>query len=242
MDETGQWAVPCDTTAPLSLFFGGQNYTVEPSDYLIGPASGNPNLCLAWPHAALPSADGIDWQIGTAFLRNVYSIYSFGINTKESPLIGLYSLNNATAPPETPDEIASILSSEAVTITTTLPNFLIPTPTYATPSYTFNTSVTHLDNGVAKTGLATSTYQPILGLGTKVIALAGITPSPTLATYLVTDSAGVVQTSTSKYVEPSLGVPPGWNSAAPSLKIPYISAILPGFIIFVWTFTDNLLS
>ena len=31
---------------------------------MIGPASGDLNLCLSWPIATPPSPDGIDWQIG----------------------------------------------------------------------------------------------------------------------------------------------------------------------------------
>lgn len=107
----GQWAVPCDTVVPMTFTFGyvtyktsciwctdgsfrRQNYTVRPSDYIIGPAAGNPNICLSWPRALPPSADGIDWQIGKpktpvsiqgyltstsgdAFLRTVYSIYRY---------------------------------------------------------------------------------------------------------------------------------------------------------------------
>ena len=31
---------------------------------MIGPASGNPNLCLTWPRASQPTPDGVDWQLG----------------------------------------------------------------------------------------------------------------------------------------------------------------------------------
>ena len=41
-----------------------QAYELHPADYIIGPASGDPNLCLSWPRALPPSADGIDWQLG----------------------------------------------------------------------------------------------------------------------------------------------------------------------------------
>ena len=40
------------------------NFTMQPTDYIIGPASGDPNLCLAWPQAQSPQSDGIDWHIG----------------------------------------------------------------------------------------------------------------------------------------------------------------------------------
>lgn len=47
-----------------SLGYRETVYTLLPEDYIIGPASGNPDICLAWPRAAPPSADGIDWQFG----------------------------------------------------------------------------------------------------------------------------------------------------------------------------------
>lgn len=52
-----------------------QNFTLLPSDYLIGPTAASPTLCLSWPKASPPSSDGIDWQIGAAFLRTVYTIF-----------------------------------------------------------------------------------------------------------------------------------------------------------------------
>ncbi|KAF5371826.1 hypothetical protein D9615_009576 [Tricholomella constricta] len=234
VDSTGQWAIPCDTAVPLSFTFGSQSYLLQPSDYIIGPAIGNPNMCLSWPQASSPSSDGIDWQIGTAFLRTVYSIYSYGINAKESPLIGLYPIRNTTGAPETPDSVASLLSSLSATIATTLPNFLLPTPSYSTPPYAFNTSVSRAPQGIVSSGLATSTYSPILGLQSKfnATALPAITPSPTVMTFILTNSAGFLVTSTSTLGEPSvtLGVPPGW-SAASSLRTSSLAAVLPGLII-----------
>ncbi|RDB25730.1 Aspartic protease [Hypsizygus marmoreus] len=238
VDSSGQWAIPCDTVVPISLTFGSRNYTLQPSDYIIGPASGNPNLCLAWPRASPPSADAIDWQIGTAFLRTVYSIYSYGINRKEPPLIGLYPLHNGTQPPETPDYVASVLSSLSATVATTLPNFLLPTPTYTTPAYAFNTSISHATKGIVTSGLATSTYRPILGNQNifNATALPAITPSPTLATFLLTNSAGLVVTSVSTFTPPevTLGVPPGWNGAPSSLHATFMAVILPALLVS-WT-------
>lgn len=62
--DDGLWAIPCETVVPMTFTFGQQTYTLEPTDYLIGPASGNPKTCLTWPRALPPSADGIDWQFG----------------------------------------------------------------------------------------------------------------------------------------------------------------------------------
>ncbi|KAF8638272.1 hypothetical protein AX17_002294 [Amanita inopinata Kibby_2008] len=238
VDQSGQWVVPCDTTTTMSLFFGKQEYILQPTDYLIGPASGSPNLCLSWPRATLPSSDSIDWQIGSAFLRTVYSVFSFGINTKESPMIGLFSVTNATSMPESPSDIGSFLSSESATVATTLPNFVLAQPTYTTPPYALNSSIPATVGGIVQTGLATSTYKPILGQSAfNVTALPTISPSPTLLTLIVTNSLGQLTTSISSHSMAAftLGVPPGWNGGSilhpPS---PYVMAV-PIFV-FLWTF------
>ena len=83
VDSSGQWEVPCSTSIPIGFTFGyftfwckflfeliyfrGKNYTLQPTDYIIGPASGNPDLCLTWPRALPPNSDGIDWQMGNSF-------------------------------------------------------------------------------------------------------------------------------------------------------------------------------
>ncbi|TFK40330.1 acid protease [Crucibulum laeve] len=231
VDSSGQWAVPCDTAVTMAFTFGNTNYTLQPSDYLIGPASGNPNLCLSWPRALPPSSDAVDWQIGGAFLRTVYSIFSFGINGKEPPLIGLYPLHNTTTLTETADQIASVLSSISATVATTLPNFLLPTPSFTTPSYALNTSISASIGGIVSTGLATSTYSALLGQGTtfNASAVPTITPIPSVVTLVLTDSAGDVTTSvsTNSMAAVTLGIPPGWN-AGTALSA---SSFLPGSIL-----------
>ncbi|KAG6840603.1 hypothetical protein C0991_005644 [Blastosporella zonata] len=166
------------------------------------------------------------------------NVLSYGINTKEPPLLGLYPLQNVTDRPDSPDSVASLFSSLSATIATTLPNFLLPTPSYTTPPYAFNTSVSHLPKGIAASGLATSTYRPILGAHNSVNAMAfpEITPSPTLETFIITGSGGLLATSTSTLTEPSvtLGVPPGW-SAGTSLHTASLTVVLLAPIIS-WTF------
>jgi len=214
VDEDGQWAIPCDTIIPLSFTFGQQTYTLEPTDYLIGPASGNPEVCLTWPKAFPPTADGIDWQFGGPFLRTVYSVFSYGIDSKEAPRIGFYALNNATEFIEA-TAIAAFLSSASATVATTLPNSLLSTPTFAIPSYGFNTSVKAPTGGIISSALATSTYSAIFGqkLDVNVTSLPAITPVPTVTTIVLTNAEGVVTTSTSSMPTITLGTPPGWNAA-----------------------------
>ncbi|KAI0661740.1 acid protease [Cubamyces menziesii] len=221
-DGLGQWVVPCDAEVLIAFNFGGREFVLQPTDYLIGPASGNPNLCLSWPQAAPPSSDGIDWQLGSPFLRTVYSIFSFGINTKEPPMVGLYPLANSTtsATPEPISVVSEFFASYSATVGTTLPNFLLPTPTFSTPTYAFNTSVRATPGELVRTGLATSTYVPLLGGagGTRhrnATALPTITPSPTVVTFVITDTSGHTHTSvsTASQVSVTLGVPAGWKAS-----------------------------
>jgi len=247
VDESGQWAIPCSSSIPFTFTFGERNYTLQPTDYIIGPASGNPDLCLTWPRALPPNSDGIDWQMGTTFLRTVYTIFSFGIDGKEPPLIGLYQLNNASNLTETSDEVNSYLSINSATVATTLPNFVLPTPTYTTPRYTFNTSVPASIGGIVSSGLANSTYTALFGTQTTLAnvssAFSTIDNTRQVITLFVTNSGGVVATSVSTVPSASvtLGVPPGWSSAGRSIRLLVDVDVLPlvvvGFVHFLWTFS-----
>ncbi|THV03241.1 acid protease [Dendrothele bispora CBS 962.96] len=228
VDESGQWAIPCDTLDPMTFTIGQQNFTLLPTDYLIGPASGNPEICLSWPRAVTPGADEIDWQLGTPFLRTVYSVFSLGIDEKEPPMIGFYPLRQNTS--ISAATISSFLSSISVTIDTTLPNSLLATPSVTPPTYGLNSSVPAPTGGIVATELATQTYSPIFGAATtNLSALPLITPSPTVATFTTTDSAGLVSTSVSTLSVASvvLGVPPGWNSAPAAVHVPMIALMIP---------------
>ncbi|KAK0235906.1 aspartic peptidase A1 [Armillaria nabsnona] len=243
----GLWAIPCDTLVPISFTFGEQNLTLQPTDYLIGPASDNPNLCLSWPGATSPSSDGIDWQMGVPFLRTVYAAFSYGINTKEPPMIGFYPLKNATNGTESAASISSFLSSASATVATALPNSLLSTPTYTTPPYTFNTSISAPTGGIVSTELANSTYSPIFAqFATNISAMPTIAPTDTLETYIITDTSGVVTTitSTASVTSVTLGIPPGWTSGVASLHAPLsrtrlLCFLLPVALLYI---SDHLFS
>lgn len=155
-------------------------------------------------------------------------------------MIGFYPLSNTTTPSESQADISSFLSSMSATVATTLPNSLLYTPSYTTPAYTFNTSVTASIGGIVSAALATSTYSAIFGTSLSHVAAATaiptVSPSPTLATLILTNDAGFVTTSTSSLVESSvtLGVPPGW-SAGFALRAPLPVTLLSCFISFTLT-------
>ncbi|KAG8763565.1 hypothetical protein FRC11_001766 [Ceratobasidium sp. 423] len=170
----GQYAIPCDTTLSMSFTFGSRNYTLQPHDYIFARVLNPANMCLAWPRATAPNNDGVDWQLGTPFLRNVYSIFSYGIDTKEPPKIGLYSVSPDVVL-DTEETVSQSLSVESATFATTLPNYVLPTPTYTTPPYLFSptpsptqsgSTTTPSLSGTATSPASTSTFEysvPTLG-------------------------------------------------------------------------------
>jgi hypothetical protein len=143
-------------------------------------------------------------------------------------MVGLYSLRNETATVESPDFVSSFFSTASETIATTLPNFPLSTPSYSTPPYTFNTSVPVSLGETVSSDLATSTYSPIVGIDFfNASALPTISPPPTLVTFILTNSDGVLTTSTSTIASPSvtLGIPPGWSGAM-TLNTPLLAPIV----------------
>lgn len=157
-------------------------------------------------------------------------------------MIGLYPLRNATAPVEPLQDVLSYFSAASATIDTTLPNFLLPTPTPTVPPYAFNTSVPASVGEIVPSGLATSTYVAAIGNHhVNATAIPTLTPSPTLVTFIIT-SDGQVVTSVSTAPQPSitLGTPPGWTSggvhtvAFIPLGTALLSVLVPIIVLFLW--------
>lgn len=137
MVSTGQWAVPCDTRVTLGFSFGesGRSVEIPPSDWIYA-AVPDSSMCLAWPVAVPATGDGLDWQLGTPFLKNIYTVFSYGVDGGQPPQIGFLPLHdkaNSTTP------ISAATPSQ--TVNTKLPHVLLPAPNFPTPSYAFSTPV-----------------------------------------------------------------------------------------------------
>lgn len=154
-------------------------------------------------------------------------------------MIGLYPLSNVTTPVDY-GLVSAFLASESATVATTLPNGVLSSPSYTTPTYSFNTSVPWEPGQIVSSELATSTYSPVFG-GSKLKSndpsIPMISLSPTVATFIVTESGGAVVTQTSTVARSSdtLGKPPGWNGATSKSRAPTILvslALSTSFILF----------
>ncbi|KIR34214.1 peptidase [Cryptococcus deuterogattii MMRL2647] len=144
----GQWAVPCNTRMTLGFSFGGRYIQLQPSDWIFAGIAQS-TMCLAWPIAQPVTGDGIDWQLGTPFLKNVYTIFS-------STLTSIADPNSPT-----PTSIAAL--SLATTLRTALPNAVLPDPTYPTPSYVYSATPALLETGVPQyLGLANNSAYEVM--------------------------------------------------------------------------------
>lgn len=166
---TGQWAVPCNTQATLGFSFGGRYVNLQPSDWMYAAVAGS-SFCLAWPVASPSVGDGVDWTLGTPFLKNVYTVFSYGINGVQPPQIGFLPLTDTVPTPTNSSAPVPITpAAPSQTVDTTLPNQLITGPNYPTPSYIFQSP------------LATGAVQT-MGLGNSSAYTVGPVPVISLPT------------------------------------------------------------
>lgn len=273
----GQWAVPCSTSQTMTFSFGPRGRVIElqPSEWMIGVAQGGlGGMCLAWPVVGQPSQDGVDWQLGLPVLRKVYTIFGYGVDGIQNPVIGFLPLpdpvpvtetnstSNATVSgtatvtmgkatasimtsnmstrstsmtsittrdPTNPTPISvqnpsQILAALTVTIGTTLPNQLLPNPTYTTPSYAFETTSIPTLGQIQSSGLANATAYPSV-LRVEVISPSAVsvgTSGTSTIRGLMTQSA--VSSKTSK-AERRLG--DGWEMG---LAMTFTGLMIGGFV------------
>ena len=154
--------------------------------------------------------------------------------------MGFYALNNGTTLQQDPTLVSSFFSVNTATIATTLPNSLLSPPSYTTPPYALNTSVTVQPGQVVESELGTSTYSPMIGTRTTPgpTEVPMVTLSPAVVTLIVTHDGNVSTTvSTARDNQQSLGVPYGWSSGSagrytvPSL-VTIASLFLLSFVVF----------
>ncbi|KAI9829752.1 MAG: hypothetical protein M1819_005989 [Sarea resinae] len=77
MQQNGEtFEVPCGSTAPIQITFGGATFNISAKDYVGAKSNGNGDLCAA--NIIGRQAFGSDtWLLGDVFLKNVYSVFDF---------------------------------------------------------------------------------------------------------------------------------------------------------------------
>ncbi|KAJ7684333.1 aspartic peptidase domain-containing protein [Mycena polygramma] len=89
-EDEDVWVVPCNTAVNMTTKFAGQDFPIHPLDitdmsFIVGPDGKNYTVCVgSITNGGSILGPGLDGLYGDSFLRNVYSVFSFG---------------NATTPP-----------------------------------------------------------------------------------------------------------------------------------------------
>ncbi|KAJ7679543.1 aspartic peptidase domain-containing protein [Mycena polygramma] len=173
------WIVPCNTSVSFSAIFGGQPYPIHPLDLTelrtqVGPDGVKYTVCVgSVTNGGSITSGTTDALYGDSFLRNVYTVYSFGDN-ETSPYIQFLSQTNeweatqdfahvrqeqlAQSPPEiAPADLIRIFDGVSVTTTTS-----------TSPSSTAQVAAGHLVAAAVTSGTDSPTganyFPAIIGL------------------------------------------------------------------------------
>ncbi|CBQ72732.1 related to aspartic protease [Sporisorium reilianum SRZ2] len=73
----GYYSFPCSSSVDATLTFGGMQYTIPDSDFIAGTLDQSGSECLgAFFGLGSSSQTDLQWIVGDAFLKNVYSIFT----------------------------------------------------------------------------------------------------------------------------------------------------------------------
>lgn len=93
--------MPCTTQIALSLTIGGKDYPIHPLDVTWPEQDPSSSNCVGGLQYAPSIADTSDIVLGSAFLKNVYSVYQYPDQSKNpsqwQPTVGLRPLTDAAA-------------------------------------------------------------------------------------------------------------------------------------------------
>ncbi|KAJ7107988.1 aspartic peptidase domain-containing protein [Mycena crocata] len=90
------WVVPCNASMDFSAVFGGQPYPIDPLDMTqmytkVGPNGVKYTICVgSITNGGTITSGSTDALFGATFLRNVYTVYSYG-NNETTPFVQFLS-------------------------------------------------------------------------------------------------------------------------------------------------------
>ncbi|WVQ72156.1 hypothetical protein IAR50_001701 [Cryptococcus sp. DSM 104548] len=76
--SAGYYQYPCNTTVSAKLTFGGQEYEMDDEDFNLGSFTDDDSMCTgAFFEQEMSSQSPIQWIVGAAFLKNVYTSFRY---------------------------------------------------------------------------------------------------------------------------------------------------------------------
>ncbi|KAJ7718301.1 aspartic peptidase domain-containing protein [Mycena olivaceomarginata] len=122
----GYYQFPCNITVSVSISFGGRLWLINPADMNTGPVAADPSQCLGAIYTLNPGSNTINtdgtanWIFGTAFMRNVYSVFQpnpFAIGFAELSIqaqTNVFTPSASTRPPPLGAIVGSVVGSVVV--------------------------------------------------------------------------------------------------------------------------------
>ncbi|PWY97632.1 acid protease [Testicularia cyperi] len=88
----GYYSYPCSSTINATMTFGNKQYTISDTDFSAGTLDSRGSTCLgAFFGLGSTLQTDLQWIVGDAFLKNVYTVFT---NADNNPRVGFASLAN----------------------------------------------------------------------------------------------------------------------------------------------------
>ncbi|KAJ6606065.1 aspartic peptidase domain-containing protein [Mycena vulgaris] len=202
-EDEDVWVVPCNTPINFSTKFGGQEFPIHPLDLtdlsVIRDAQGKTySVCTgSITNGGRILGPGLDALYGDSFLRNVYSVFSFG-NDTSLPFVQLLSQTNATeAAADFSNVRAEILASSPAELSPLDiirifdgPSAVISVPSIPSSS-AYSTPTSAVDSSTPTSAVDSSTPTSAVDSSTPTSAVDSSTPTSAADSSTPTSSGSV---------------------------------------------------
>ena len=119
--QEGYYSYPCSSSINAKITFGDKEYTIPDQDFNAGTVDRSGTQCMgAFFGAGSTATDDLQWIVGDAFLKNVYSVFT---NVNNKAQVGFASLadglNSGTTSTSVSNASTNSASASRFTLTST---------------------------------------------------------------------------------------------------------------------------
>ncbi|KAH9917043.1 aspartic peptidase domain-containing protein [Fomitopsis serialis] len=97
-ESIGSYTLPCDTKLNVSMVFGSSEFPLDPIDVTNIQVNPDGSFFCTGTYSPTPDNAGVDFILGDSFMRNVYSLFSYGSNFTgngdEAPYMQILSITD----------------------------------------------------------------------------------------------------------------------------------------------------
>ncbi|KAJ7469006.1 aspartic peptidase domain-containing protein [Mycena latifolia] len=157
--SSGIYQFPCNTQLNITISFGGKAWPIDPADMNLGRASNDTCNGAIYEAGDTVNPSGPNWFIGTAFLKNVYSVFR-----QSPPSIGFAQLSTQAVGSESSSTTSS-RSSSSGSSSTAVSTSSSDTPSNRPSGGTLPNSTKKSNHGAIVGGVFGALAVILIGLG-----------------------------------------------------------------------------